>query len=427
MAKTDTGIKVFRPGKFGRKSLDVIKHSDAFIHVLHGAVRSSKTITANVCFLRHLEESPYDEFLLLGKTERTVKRNVIKDLQRMVYPRESPYNQYEGELRILGKTVYVVGVKDESAESKIKGMTVAGVYMDEATTYPKSGFEMAISRASLPGSKIWITCNPDSKYHFLYQDYIMNDKLKRDGVVKEWSFKLEDNPNLPKEYIEQLKKIYKGVFYQRNILGLWVQAEGAIYPMFNPDRHTFTEQPYDEYDNYVVGMDYGTSTAVCFGLFGLKDTPEGVHYHLLREFYHDAQKSGVQLSDVQLVEKMRQLIGDTPGVTIYCSHDATSFNVLLRQNGFRTVMYKPDVLNDIHRIQSLLDEDRFLISESCVDSIDQAQGYVWDSKAQERGIDKPLKQDDHAVDMWRGPICGSKVFKSYSVGRKRYNRFDNLL
>ena len=128
----------FKYGRFSHKAKQSIKNADAFINIWHGAVRSSKTINANIAFIKHLETSTHDEHLLTGKTHHTIKRNVINDLARMIHPRPLHYNQTEGEMHLLDKTVYVVGLKDESATDKLRGMTVGGWYGDEITTCPQS-------------------------------------------------------------------------------------------------------------------------------------------------------------------------------------------------------------------------------------------------------------------------------------------------
>ncbi len=42
-----------------------------------------------------------------------------------------------------------------------------------------------------------------------------------------------------------------------------------------------------------------------------------------------------------------------------------------------------------------------VIRNTCKNLIEQCQSYAWCPKAQERGEDKPIKKDDHAVDSCR--------------------------
>ena len=44
---------------------------------------------------------------------------------------------------------------------------------------------------------------------------------------------MDDNLNLNPEYVENQKKLYTGVFYDRKILGKWKVAEGLVYDTFD--------------------------------------------------------------------------------------------------------------------------------------------------------------------------------------------------
>ena len=74
--------------------------------------------------------------------------------------------------------------------------------------------------------------------------------------------------------------------------------------------------------------------------------------------------------------------------------------------------YAPNTYEDITAIQNLIANRKFKIHVSCVNRISQAQSYAWDTRAQQRGEDKPLKIDDHCPDMWRGGIFGPRMIKS---------------
>lgn len=78
---------------------------------------------------------------------------------------------------------------------------------------------------------------------------------------------------------------------------------------------------------------------------------------------------------------------------------AKGFITQLREDGVaRVVGADNDVLARIQLISSMFSRDLIRIHSSCVRLIDELQGYGWDLKAQERGEDRPLKQDDHGPD-----------------------------
>ena len=147
----------------------------------------------------------------------------------------------------------------------------------------------------------------------------------------------------------------------------------------------------------------------------VKDTKEGNKYYLQEETYYDAGQRGVAQSDSDRVNDIVMLqdkyqLGRKS--TIFLPHDAASLKAACRKDPrikMKVRTYAPDTYKDINRIQDLFNTRRFFIHESCKNSITQAQTYCWDTRAQQRGEDKPLKVDDHCPDMWRGGLFGSRL------------------
>ena len=423
--KYSHNVKPFKYGLFSEKALDFLDNSDAFINILHGSVRSSKTTNVNVRWLEFIVTSPHDRFLMTGKTRDTLERNVIDDLIKMIHGKlYYDYNKYDGYLDIGDKRIYLVGFNDEGATDKIRGMTVGGWYADELTSASKSTVEMAITRCSVDGAQMFWTMNPESPYHFIYTDYITNTELLDSGTVKTWHFTLEDNLHLSKRYIEELKRVNRKsqVNYKRNILGQWVIAEGVIYDSFDENIHVFHEDLTETFDEVNICCDYGVSTVTTFGVMGIiKDTKNGNRYYLQEETYYDATQKGVTQSDSDRVNDILRLQDKyhlDRKSTIFLPHDAASLKAQCRKDKrirMKVRTYAPDTFKDINRIQDLFNNQRFFIHESCKNSITQAQTYCWDTRAQQRGEDRPLKVDDHCPDMWRGGLFGSRLSRN---GRK---------
>ena len=194
--KTVENKKTFKWGRFSPKSIDFIENSDAFINIAHGAVRSSKSISCDVRWLNFLGESENNEFLMTGKTWKTLERNIINPIIEILEGNVPyKYDKWEGTLEIEDNICWLMGLNDEGVTDRIKGMTVGGWYADEITTAPKSSVEMAVTRCSLEGSKIFWSTNPDSPYHPIYVDYVNNKDLLQQGIVKVFHFTLDDNPN----------------------------------------------------------------------------------------------------------------------------------------------------------------------------------------------------------------------------------------
>ena len=387
---------------FSRKQLFSLKHSTKRTNIWHGSVRSGKTFASVVRFLAFCYEAPEGPLVMVGKTGRTLKRNVLDPLKEMVGPSVCRVNSGRGEAYIFGRLVYLASANDERAQEKIRGSTFSGAYGDEVTLWPETFFAMLLSRLSVKGAKGFYTTNPDSPFHWLKKDYI---DRKNDLNLAEFHFELDDNDALDPDFKEELKKEYTGLFYQRFISGLWVQAEGSVYDMFDSAVHVIPEREIPEtgsFDEIFFGIDYGTSNPCVFLAIGRK----GPDYYIFDEYYYDGRGEGKQKTDNQYVQDFTKKFGNIAinKRPIVCDPSATSFRMALKGDGYKTVAGNNEVLEGIRHVSSLLSQRRLYVSGKCKNTVKEFQSYVWDPKAQQRGEDKPLKENDHAMDALRYPI-----------------------
>lgn len=385
----------FNWGLFSHKQLDVIANSTARINILDGSVRSGKTIASLVAWIMFVSEASPGELLVVGKTERTLKRNILDVLEQIVGFRYFKYNLGAGEATLFGRRIYLVGANDLRSEGKIRGLTLSGAYGDEIALWPESFFTMLLSRLSVPGARFIGTTNPDSPYHWLKTNYL--DRASELGL-RRWHFLLEDNPNLDPTYVEALKKEYVGLWYKRFILGLWVQAEGAVYDMWDDAIHAVDEVP-SQFTRYYVGVDYGTSNPTVFLLVGQHEDK----LYVIDEYYWDSAEQGRQKTDAEYSYDLREFIKGRYPQAIFIDPSATSFIAQLRRDGVRMIRHANNsVLDGIRTVAAFLPQKRlFVYRKRCPNLLREFTAYVWDPQAQKRGEDRPLKQNDHALDALR--------------------------
>lgn len=407
----------FTNSLFSEKALDFLAHSDARLNILHGSVRSGKTVNCTVRWLDYMvNDGPPGDLVMLGKTAATLQRNVLNDLFDIVGPGNYHWtDRLRGELTIFDRRVYCYGAANEEAESKIRGATFAGALCDECNLYPLNVWQQLMARLSIKGAKVFANCNPDSPYHWFYTDYITNDKITDKKI---WHFTMDDNPNLDPDYMENLKKEYRGVWYDRMILGLWKVADGLIYDMFDPEIHmvnTLSRLPRGEDGNlsrlirWLVGCDYGTATVMSWGLYAVIQLPGELDrtYYKVSEFYYDAEKERRQLSDTEFADRfdhwLSQVMPDGLNPkwsiqTVYCDPSAVSWKVELAHRGYRVLNADNDVINGIRVVAAHIAKGNYLVDLSCVATKMEYGNYQWDKTAQLRGQDKPLKFKDHTCD-----------------------------
>lgn len=380
----------FQFGEFSKKALLSLSESVSLYNIWEGSVSSGKTITSIVRWISYIKNAPRGRLLMVGKTERTLKRNVLDDLQAIVGSKNYK-KKGDGEIVVYGRVIDLVGANDERAQDKIRGGTYAGAYCDEVTLYPESFFQMLVTRLRVTGAKLFGTTNPDSPYHWLKENYLDNKKLD----LKVFSFTMDDNPNLDPGYVDAMKKAFTGLWYKRFILGLWVMAAGVVYDVFKDDKHKIDKLP-DTFDKYYITMDYGTNNPCVFLLIGKKDNK----YYVIKEFYHEGRKEG-QKTDSYYA---KELIKFTQGYKItryFLDPSASSFKTELKEHGIFTTDADNDVLDGIRKTASIIDDCRLFIHKSCKNLLKEFSSYIWDEKAGKKGQDKPVKANDHGLDALR--------------------------
>ena len=157
---------------------------------------------------------------------------------------------------------------------------------------------------------------------------------------------MDDNLNLTQEVKQRYESIYTGVFYERYVLGLWVVAEGAIYPMFREKEHLV---PCEErkYDQYYISCDYGTMNPFSAGLWGRY---KGVWYRV-KEYYHNGRASKNVRTDEQYYKDLETLAGNLPIRSVIVDPSAASFIACIRKHGrFNVTSAENDVLNGIRNV-----------------------------------------------------------------------------
>jgi PBSX family phage terminase large subunit len=409
------------------KQQDSVTRATARINVWDGSVRSSKTISSLIRWLMYVRTGPAGNLAMVGKTERTLKRNVIDPLTEMLGVRRCRHVQGEGELWLLGRRIYLAGANDERAQEKIRGLTLAGAYVDEISIIPESFWAMLLTRLSIDGAQLFGTTNPDSPNHWLLKNYLAKASLWIDWAGKEhrftgpgridlhrFSFKLADNPNLSRSYIQALSKEFTGLWYLRFIEGRWVLAEGAIFDMFDPTvggPHVVTRLP--KIVSWTLGIDYGTTNPFVALLVGIGDDDR---MYVAREWRWDSTERRRQLTDAEYSTALREWLTNPrtkqllPLDRIFIDPSAASFHAQMWRDGWDGVSKADNAVEDgIRSVSSLLAADRLKIHESCVGLIDEMTGYVWDPKASEKGEDRPLKIRDHAPDALRYDTMGLRL------------------
>ena len=384
--------------------LDFI-YEDYKLYALWGGVSAGKTVTSAEAWATLAKRAPkHYPLAMIGKTELTLEANVLDPLTDFLGS-DDCYKR--GNVAwIYGHKVRLYGANDAKSRSKIQGKSLYAWYGDEVTTWPEDFFMMAMNRLRVGQAKAIMTMNPEGPYHWFHKR-IIERAHEPEIKAKLYKFTMEDNKHLPPGYAEWTKAIYGpgSVWYKRWVLGEWAQAEGAIYDFFDPDVNgkIVINQVPTSFDRYHIGIDYAESSVNVMLQLGRS---AGIWY-LLKEKYWDAAKNCHQKTNTEYSRDFGDLAKDGhPRVDCDPGGGGAGLITQLRRD-YPGIIVNPAmnaVVPGIQAVTNLMTSGKLKIHSSCKNTIQELSNYVWDSKAQEKGEDKPLKVNDHCCDALRYAI-----------------------
>ena len=223
---------------------------------------------------------------------------------------------------------------------------------------------------------------------------------------------LYDNPSLSEETIQGYYNRFSGIFFKRFILGEWAFSDGVIYTGIRDDTYYTNANRGDVLPAFVsegdipavYGVDYGTVNP-CVFLEGYKYTDPNTHksvYYIDREYCWNSKKKFVQKTNDEYTDDLIEFIGDKKCSGVYIDPSAESFSFSCLRRGIRTFDAVNDVLPGISMVASMLTQGRIKINkDNCPNLVMELGLYIWDDKKALRGVEAPLKTNDHSCDALR--------------------------
>lgn len=395
------------------KQIEILKRTnteDFFILGLHGAKRTGKTVINNDIFLRELirvrkiaDNLKIKEpmYILAGVSSKTIQNNVLQEI----------YNRYQLDIKFDKHNSFTLfGVKVVQAFTGtigglggIRGMTAFGAYVNEASLANEKVFKEIISRCSGDGARIVFDTNPDNPEHWLKKEYIDS---KSENIIS-YHFELDDNTFLSPRYIQNIKESTpSGMFYDRDIRGLWVTGEGVVYSDFDSNKHFISDVSDVEFETYIAGVDWGYShfgSIVVFGIDKLNN------WYLLEE--HAKQFKEIDYwAEVALDIKARY-----GNINFYCDSARPEHVERFRRERIRAINADKSVLSGIEEVARLIKLGRFFVVSDKVKVFKkEIYNYVWDEKT-----GNPVKENDDVMDSMRYAIYSHMRLKARRKGADR--------
>lgn len=393
-----------------KQKLD-IKYGNHRWNIKSGATRSGKTYL-DIDFKivdRIIERRGKSGIAIIcGKNYGTIERNVIIPL-REVYGNligsiTNTSKNKSTHIMIADEPVYLFGAGDISRIDTLRGSSVKYAYCDEVVSYNPLFFEMLKSRLDKEYSICDLTCNPDNPNHW-FKEFMDSD-------VDKWilHFTIDDNPFLPPVFVEQLKKEYEGtVYYDRYILGLWVNAEGLIFLQFANNKNKYIIDRAENIIKIDIGVDFGgnksktmfIASAVVRKLENDNGTLKEVYKLVVLEEHHVREKTqgaGIDAEQVarehyDFYKKIAEKYNIIPQVS-WCDHFDLAIIQIRNYHKLKGSNHKIDKVDKssitlpdyILTINSLLNIEKLLILSQNIRVIESLSTLLYDEKSSKDAV-----------------------------------------
>lgn len=423
---------------FSKKHIDyILKTKDCKANVAEGAVRAGKTIDNCIAFALNLEYTTDKIHLASGSTLANAKLNIGEcngfglEYQFKGRCHWGKFKDNEAlfiQTKTGEKIVIFVGGGKADSYKKILGNSYGLWIATEINEHydceesKESFIKVAFARQLASDNPKWFwDLNPSNPLADIYTKYI--DLWAKYGLVGGYNyqhFTIFDNAAITEQRKEEIISQYDptSIWYQRDILGKRVVAEGLIYQEFK-DYHIIKMQDWnaiDENGKYVhpirstlkfltIGVDFGGNiSAHSFNATGFTNQ--------FRKFGTIKQKRiAERIDDKQLTEEfikfIKELQEEYSGVSIIdirCdSAEQTliaGFERSLRENNIGIPInnaIKGKILDRIRFYCKMLSTNKYFILECCEPLIMAFKTAIWEKDKNDIRLDDG-KQDVDSLD-----------------------------
>lgn len=366
--------------------------------ILTGAVRSGKTFIDNLLFLyelrrvkqqAELENEKHPQYILAGASSGSIYNNVIASLSNQfgIDLRADKHNHYH----LYGVDITPVYTKSISGLAGARGFTAYGGYVNEASLANPAVFSEILSRCSKAGSHVIADTNPDAPTHWLKTDYIDNENPDNKTLV--FTFTMDDNTFLAPDYVKQKKaQTPTGMFYDREILGLWVSGDGIVYRDFDQRTMIINQERVPEGLHIYCGVDWGFEHKGVITVWG--DDDDG-NIYMLEE--HTSQYKYIDYW-VRVAKDIQKRYGYNINFWV---DSARPDNVSeFQRNDINAINADKSRMAGVERVAEFMKLGKFFVVDSAIDQFtSEIYQYVWDENTGE-----PKKENDDCMDSMRYAI-----------------------
>lgn len=391
--------------------------------ILHGPYETGKTFAALLKFHKLMNEHPGAQGLFVRQTYNSLVGSACVTYEKKVLPIEP--DMPGSKVRKFGGEIPKMYIYDNGSRIQLGGLDKPDkflsaeydyIYVNQAEEIDRDSWEKLANRATgragnTDKPQIIGDCNPSYPAHWIQQ----RDTIELIQQMHEYNPVLFNQET--GEMTEQGRMTMRsldamtGVRHQRGRLGLWVQAEGAIFDNFSIEHNATDTAEYHPDWDVIWGVDDGYAHGEGPGSAGYHPrvillaqvTPQG-GVNIFYEYYRTGEL-GEQ--SIEAVMALSQEQGWKPPQEVYIDSSAVELRQRFWGRDFYSIPATHPVQEGIKNVRRLIcdghDVRLLHVHTRCKNLIREMQSYRYDenSKVANVGEPKPFKVDDHGPDALR--------------------------
>ncbi len=391
-------------------------------NIAEGAIRAGKTVDNVFAFAQELKTTKDKIHLATGSTAANAKLN-IGDANgfglEYIFRGQCKWGKYKDNDALIIKgpstgnapkiVIFAGGAKTDSYK-KVRGNSYGMWIATEINLHHDNTIKEAFNRtAAAHNRKFFWDLNPDHPKAAIYSEYIdkYRDKAERGelkGGCNYEHFTIDDNDNISEDRRAEIKSQYdpESVWYQRDIIGRRMIAEGLIYRRFadNPAKYTAKYHEDMVFDYIGIGVDFGGNKSKhSFVATGITAN-FGALYALSSERHEPDDTDKLAECFVAFVRKIISKYKRVDSIfvdsaeqvlrrTLQKALDVAGFDIVIKNS------VKNEIKDRIRAVTTLIYEGRFFMVADETEALCLALSTaVWDPKEIE-----PVRLDDGTSDI----------------------------
>ena len=338
-----------------------------------GGVGSGKTFTGALWAVMMSQKYPNCRGLITANTHSQLQKATLAEMFSICDTLGIKYRYLVNQNRVFIGKAEILCYTMEKPEN-LAGPTVGWAWLDEAAFYKPMAFDKASARVrdTKGPCQIKITTTPNG-FNWLYE-YFVEKPADYKKVV--YSSTMDNSPNLPPEYVQQLRDQYDTKMSIQELDGQFINLNsGQVYYGFDRNKHVKQINLMDK-DLLMVGLDFNVHP-----LCGVFVARRGEMIYIVDELYLENSNTFEAAKEIlrRYPNRYMQVIADETGNRRRTSSNQTDHEIIRRAGlelpKFRNPMVK-DRYNNINR---LFDKGYIKIHPRCTRLIKDLEQLTYDN------------------------------------------------